>query len=287
MEAILYEKLDLNRVRCLVCPHQCVIDSGKRGICGVRENVEGTLMALTFGKAIAVSIDPIEKKPLYEFMPRTMTYSFAAVGCNMHCPWCQNHAISQVKSHQPVSGYDISPQQHVQMALKNNCPSISYTYSEPTVFIEYALETMKLAQSRGLKNVWVSNGYITARALALILPYIDAFNIDFKGSDNIYRHDCGGDATHVLDTLKTIKEHDIHLEVTTLIIPGINDTPEDISYLADELIGTIGKDFIWHLTRFHPQYRMKDKPITSKDIMYAALKVAREKGIRSVYLGNM
>ncbi len=287
MEAILYEKLDNSKVRCLVCNHYCIIEPNRRGICGVRENHEGVLIALTFGKAIAVSIDPIEKKPLYEFMPRTMTYSFATEGCNLHCPWCQNHAISQIRHDHEISGYMITPEQHVEAAIKYQCPSISYTYSEPTIFLEYALETMKLAKARGLKNIWVSNGYLSKETMEIILPYVDAFNIDYKGSDEVYRHYCGGDATRVLQNLVRIKKHDIHLEITSLLIPKINDSGEDISLLADEIIQAIGKDFIWHLTRFHPHYLMKDKPITSKDTMYIALKIARDRGIRSVYLGNM
>ncbi len=287
MEAILYDKLEDSKVRCRVCNHFCVIDIGKRGFCGIRENQDGVLIALNYGKAIAVSIDPIEKKPLYEFLPRTMTYSFATVGCNLRCPWCQNHSISQVRNGQEISGYEISPEQHIEMAEKYACPSVSYTYSEPTIFIEYALDTMKLAKAKGIKNIWVSNGYMSKDTLMTILPYIDAFNIDYKGSEPVYREHCIGSAVDVLQNLRIIKKNNIHVEVTTLIIPGINDKPKDLSLIAEELINNLGKDFIWHLTRFHPSYKMNHLPITSKDIMYAALKIARDKGIRSVYLGNM
>jgi len=287
MEAILYDRLDDLKVRCKVCNHYCIIEPERRGICGVRENLNGNLIALNYGKAIAVSIDPIEKKPIYEFMPRSMTYSFATEGCNLHCPWCQNHTISQVHHKKDISGYEISPEQHVQMAIKYNCPSISYTYSEPTIFLEYAFDTMKLAKEKGLKNIWVSNGYMSQETMELILPLVDAFNIDYKGSDAVYTHYCGGTSNKVLQNLKTIKDRGVHLEITSLLIPGINDSSLDIENLANELIDTLGKDFIWHLSRFHPQYKMKDKPITSKDTMYAALKIARDKGIRSVYLGNI
>lgn len=287
MEAILYEKLEDLKVRCRICNNFCIIDQGKRGICGVRENLNGNLIALNYGKAIAVSIDPIEKKPLYEFMPRTMTYSFAAEGCNLHCPWCQNYTISQIRHDQEIGGYDVSPLRHVEMALKYKCPSISYTYSEPTVFLEYALETMKIVKEKGLKNIWVSNGNMSEAALDTILPFTDAFNIDYKGTEQVYHHYCGGTSADVLRNLAKIKEAGVHLEITTLLVPGINDAAADVDLVAEELIACLGKDFIWHITRFHPQYKMKDKPITSKDSMYTALKIARDKGIRSVYLGNI
>ncbi|MBN2540282.1 MAG: AmmeMemoRadiSam system radical SAM enzyme, partial [Bacilli bacterium] len=244
-------------------------------------------IALDYRKAISVSIDPIEKKPLYEFMPRTRTYSFATEGCNLHCPWCQNHEISQILPTQKIKGYDITPENHVQAALRYGTPSISYTYSEPTIFLEYALETMKLAKQEGLKNIWVSNGYMSKETMDEILPYTDAFNIDYKGTENVYHRYCGGHSQAVLDNLKRIKDNDIHLEVTTLLIPGINDSADQVEQIANELIQSIGKDFVWHLTRFHPQYKMTDRPITSRETMYVALKLARDKGIHSVYLGNI
>lgn len=287
MNGVLYDHLDELKVRCRVCNHYCVIEPGRRGICGVRENQEGELIALNFGKTIAVSIDPIEKKPLYEFLPRSMTYSFATQGCNLHCPWCQNHSISQIDHNREITGYDITPEQHVDMAIKNQCPSISYTYSEPTIFLEYALETMKLATASGLKNIWVTNGYMSSETLELILPYVDAFNVDYKGDANVYKEYCGGDSFHVISNLKVMKQKEKHVEVTTLLIPGVNDSKENVTRLAEELIHFLGKDFIWHISRFHPQYKMKDKPITSRDTMYAALKIARDKGIKSVYLGNI
>lgn len=287
MEALLYDRLEHKKVRCKVCQHYCIIEDGKRGICNVRKNINGDLMTLNYGYAIAVSVDPIEKKPIYEFLSRTHTYSFAAEGCNMHCPWCQNHNISQISRNHEVKGYQISPQQHVDMALQYQTPSISYTYSEPTIFLEYAYETMKLAHENNIKNIWVTNGYMSKETLDLILPYVDAFNVDYKGDNSVYKQYCGGAKKHVLQTLKRIHDEDKHLEITTLIIPGINDTPEQISALAGDLIEEIGKDFVWHLTRFHPQYKMKHISITSRDTMYQALKIARDKGIKSVYLGNI
>ncbi len=288
MEALLYEKLDNKRVKCNVCNNRCVIDSGKRGLCGVRENQDGILIALNYNLTIASSVDPIEKKPLFEFMPGTSTYSFATVGCNLHCLWCQNSSISQAsKPDKQVSGYEITPEQHVQRAIKSGCPSISYTYSEPTIFLEYALDTMKIAQRNGLKNIWVSNGNMTKETLELILPYLDAANIDYKGSKEVYVKYCGGDNRKILENMKTLKEHGVHLEVTTLVISEVNDSQEALTAIANQLIEYLGKDFIWHITRFFPHYLMRDKPVTSKETLYQARKIGFDSGIKKIYLGNI
>lgn len=288
MEALLYEKLDDLKVRCDVCNNRCVIFPGKRGICGVRENIDGTLFAMNYNKAITTSVDPIEKKPLYEFLPRTGTYSFATVGCNFHCAWCQNASISQASKPQNIIlGYDITPEVHVQRALKANCPSISYTYSEPTIFIEYALETMKLAKLAGLKNVWVSNGYMTPEALELILPYLDAANIDYKGSNEVYLKYCGGNNVKILENMKKMKDFGVHLEVTTLLVTDVNDKLEQITKIATDLIEYLGKDFIWHLTRFFPHYQMNDRRPTNKETLLRAKEIANKLGIKKIYLGNI
>lgn len=288
MEAILYKKLLNNVVQCDVCAHYCVIEEGKRGICGVRENKLGTLYALNFGKTIATSIDPIEKKPLYEFMPNTKTYSFATVGCNMVCPWCQNYDISQSpKPRKNILGENITPEEHLKMALYYQCPSISYTYSEPTIFLEYALETMKLAKENNLKNIWVSNGYMSKETLELILPYLDAANIDYKGQKQVYEKYCFGNALLILENMKKMKQANVHLEVTTLVIPGINDKETDIKSIVNDLIMYLGKDIIWHITRFFPDYKMRDFPITPKDTLFMAQKIGHDAGIKKIYLGNI
>ena len=288
METLLYEKGSNARVRCFVCNHKCVISKGKRGICGVRENINGRLISLNYAKAIATSIDPIEKKPLYEFLPGTYTYSFAAVGCNMDCAWCQNHQISQdPKPNNKIRGQHISPNEHVENALKYDCPSISYTYSEPTIFLEYAYETMVLAHEKGLKNIWVTNGFMSDMALELILPYLDAANIDFKGSDSVYKSHCIGSKQPILNNIKRMKEAGVHIEITTLLITDVNDSPEDVKNIALDLINVLGTDFIWHITRFFPHYKMKDVSITKKQALYDARNIGKELGIKTIYLGNI
>ena len=261
-EAILYEKLGSGEVRCGVCHHRCTIKEGHRGICGVRENSKGTLYALNYGKTIAAANDPIEKKPLFHFMPGTWTYSFATVGCNFHCPWCQNWSISQSsKPDQPIEGIDLSPEEQVERALEYGSPSISYTYSEPTIFVEYALDTMKLARERGLKNTWHTNGYMTKEVLDLILPYLDAANVDFKGPDDeVYRHYCGGKSQYVMENLKHLYEAGVHLEITTLIIPGVNDSAEQLSAIALFIAKELSPDVPWHISRFFPGWKMMDTP---------------------------
>ncbi len=288
MEAMLYEKLDHKLVKCCLCNHRCVIKPNHRGICGVRENKDGILYALNYGISVASSIDPIEKKPLYEYMANTRTYSFATVGCNMDCKWCQNYTISQSpKPNEDILGYKVTSKKHVENAMKYHCPSISYTYSEPTIFFEYALETMQLAKKEGLKNIWVSNGYMTEEALQLLIPTLDACNIDYKGNDNVYKKYCTGSSKEVLKNLKTLKENNIHLEITTLLIPGVNNSDEQIKEIARDLIEYIGKDFIWHITRFFPNYKMLDGKITTIENLKRAKQIGNELGINKIYLGNI
>ena len=288
MKAMLYEKLTKKRVKCLVCRHYCIINEGKRGICGVRENIDGELFVLNYGKTVASSIDPIKKKPLFHFLQGTVTYSFAAVGCNMICPWCQNHVISQSpKPHNRIKGYNLSPEEHIYRAIHYNCPSISYTYSEPTVFLEYAYQTMKLANNAGIKNVWVTNGYMSKETLDLVLPFLDAANVDYKGRNNVYEKYCLGNAQAILENMKMMKDNFVHLEVTTLIIPGINDKKEDIEAIANDLVVYLGTDIPWHISRFFPAYKMKDKPITLENTLIMAKKIGHRAGIKTIYLGNI
>ncbi len=288
MEAILYEQLENNMVKCLVCNHYCIIAPNKRGICAVRENQKGRLIALNYNKAIATSIDPIEKKPLNEFLPNTYTYSFATVGCNMNCSWCQNFDISQnPKPNKKIIGKEVTSEEHVRNAIKYNCPSISYTYSEPTIFVEYALDTMKLAHKHNLKNIWVSNGYMSTETLELILPYLDAVNIDYKGSNEVYKKYCGGSNIKVLENLSRMKKAGVHIEVTTLLIPKVNESNEQVEEIARDLIKYLGRDFVWHITRFFPNYKMKDHPITKREALINAKRIGNNLGIKKIYLGNI
>lgn len=288
-EAMLYEKLEDGRVRCGVCPHHCLIAEGRRGICAVRENREGTLYALNYGKAIAVAIDPIEKKPLNHFLPGTTAYSFATIGCNLRCLWCQNWAISQAsKPDRPIYGEDISPAEHVRRALAAGCPSIAYTYTEPIIFVEYALDTMKLAREAGLKNVWKTAGYATKETLDAIIPYLDAVNVDLKGTDDeVYKEYCGGTAQPVLDTIKHFHAAGVHLEIATLVVPGVNDRPDQLERMARFIAEEVGKEVPWHVNRFFPGWKMPDTAITPMETLEAAAAIGKKLGLQYVHIGNV
>jgi pyruvate formate lyase activating enzyme len=288
-EAMLYEKLEDGRVRCGVCPHHCVIAEGKRGICAVRENREGTLYALNYGKAIAVAIDPIEKKPLNHFLPGTTAYSFATIGCNLRCLWCQNWAISQAsKPNRPIYGEDISPEEHVRRALAAGCPSIAYTYTEPIIFVEYALDTMKLAREAGLKNIWKTGGYASKETLDAVIPYLDAVNVDLKGTDDeVYKEYCGGTAQPVLDAIKQLHAAGVHLEIATLIVPRVNDRIDQLERMARFIAEEVGKEVPWHVNRFFPGWKMMDSSITSMETLETAAAIGKKYGLQHVHIGNV
>lgn len=288
-EAILYEKLENGKVKCAVCNHRCVIGEGKRGICGVRENRKGVLYALNYGLTISAANDPIEKKPLYHFLPGTMIYSFATVGCNFRCSWCQNWEISQAsKPARPVEGTYVTPEEHVARAIELGCPSIAYTYSEPTIFLEYALDTMKLAHEKGLKNVWVTNGYMSKETLDLIIPYLDAANVDYKGPDDgVYEKYCGGKAIHIMENLIYLQKAGIHQEITTLIVPGVNDKREQLEEIAKFVADEVGTDVPWHISRFFPNWKMMDVPITPLETLKMAEKIGKEAGLKYIHIGNV
>jgi len=292
-EALLYKRVpgaQGQNIQCEVCNHQCLIFPGGRGICGVRENQDGKLYALNYGKVIAAHIDPIEKKPLYHFLPGTFSYSIATVGCNFKCLHCQNADISQYTKEWggEIIGDELLPEQVVKNAIKYNCPSISYTYTEPTIFLEYALDTMKLANQKGLKNVWVTNGYMSDKTLKLIKPYLDAANVDLKSfSDEFYKRVCGARLQPVLDNLIKIKKAGIHLEVTTLIIPNENDSEKELKQIAEFIVEKLGADTPWHVSRFFPAYKMNNLPPTPVEKIYQAVEIGKKTGIKYVYAGNV
>lgn len=284
-QAILWEKLKDKKVKCDVCNHRCIINEGEIGICGVRKNENGKLYSLVYGKAIAAGIDPIEKKPFFHFMPGTKSFSIATVGCNFKCLHCQNADISQNPN---IVGQDLSPEQVVKKALDNNCASIAYTYTEPTIFIEYALDTMKLAKKKGLKNVWISNGYMTKESLDLIEPYLDAINVDLKSFDQeFYLQVCGARLEPVLENLKNIKKQKIWLEVTTLIIPAKNDSSKELREIARFISKELGTETPWHVSRFFPAYKMTDLPPTKISTIRKAVEIGKQAGLKYVYSGNI
>jgi len=288
-EAMLYERLPEGKVRCHLCAHRCLIPPGRRGICQVRENRDGTLYSLVYGKLISRAIDPIEKKPLFHFYPGTTSYSIATVGCNFHCRHCQNYDISQYPREHggEIIGREFTPEEIVADAERHRCRSISYTYVEPTIFFEFAYETAKLAHDVGLTNVFVSNGYMTPEATRTLAPYLDGINIDVKAfQDRTYRRYLGATLQPVLDTVRLMHELGIWVEVTTLVIPTINDSEEELREIA-RFIKSIDPAIPWHVTRFHPDYKMRDLPPTPIATLRRAREIGLEAGLRYVYEGNV
>ncbi|HSQ84928.1 MAG TPA: AmmeMemoRadiSam system radical SAM enzyme, partial [Desulfobacterales bacterium] len=280
-EARFYQKLKDDKVRCNLCHHKCIISQGKRGICHARENNNGVLYSLVYGKLIACHVDPIEKKPLFHFFPGSKAYSIATLGCNFHCLHCQNWSISQI-THKIV-GKEFTPEDIIQNAITNRCQSIAYTYTEPTIFFEFAYETAKVAHKKGLKNLFITNGYISTEALEEISPYIDAANIDLKSMNNtFYREVCGAKLQPILDNIKLYYELGIWIEVTTLIIPGHNDDPEELKKTA-EFIRNIDATIPWHVTGFHPTYKLNDIPPTPVETLRKAVEIGRKAGLEYVY----
>jgi len=289
-EALLYKKLENKSVHCNLCNHRCRIAEQKFGLCGVRQNIKGKLYTHAYGKIIAAHIDPVEKKPLYHFFPGSYSFSIATVGCNFHCGFCQNWEISQkgLLGTVPVlPGEELSPEEIVKAALKNECKSISFTYTEPTIFFEYAYETAKLAKDKGLYNNFVTNGFMTEDALSMIKPYLDAANVDLKFfRDGSYRRICGGRLQPVLDSIKLMHELGIWVEVTTLIVPGENDSQAELTDIA-KFIVSVDKNIPWHISRFHPDYKFTDHKDTPQDALEKAQEIGYKAGLSYIYIGNV
>jgi pyruvate formate lyase activating enzyme len=286
-EAMFYETVGGATVRCRLCNQRCKIEESDRGLCGVRENREGKLYSLVYGKIIAEHIDPIEKKPLFHFLPGSTAYSIGTVGCNFHCLHCQNADISQYSRGQRVPGKDRTPADIVEEAKASGCRTIAYTYTEPTIFYEIAYDTAVQAQKEGLKNVFVSNGYISVEPMRHIAPYLDAINVDLKGfSDSFYQEVCGARLKPVLRTIQLAKELGLWLEVTTLLIPRLNDSEDELRSIA-RFLTSVGAEVPWHISRFHPAYQLLDRPPTPLATLKDARKIGLEEGLRYVYLGNV
>lgn len=287
-EAMFYVQESGTQVRCNLCRFKCLIKDGERGICAVRENRGGTLYSLVYGKLCAEHVDPIEKKPLFHVMPGSKSYSIATVGCNFRCRHCQNYSISQVERHAPIRGAEQTPQEVVQRAIDSNCRSISYTYTEPTMFYEFAYDIARLAHEAGLKNVFVTNGYISREALATIAPYVDAANIDLKGySEAFYRDVVHARLSEVLDSIIEYRKQGIWLELTTLIIPGLNDSEAELQGIAEFIVSNLGIDTPWHVSQFYPTYKLTDRPRTPVTNLRRAREIGLAAGLRYVYEGNV
>jgi len=284
-----WERLEDQKVHCFLCAQECKIDPDKRGICHVRENRGGQLFSLNYGRIIAEHLDPIEKKPLFHFLPGSLSYSIATVGCNFMCLHCQNSDISQYpRAHQgQIAGDERQPEAIVANALACHSASISYTYTEPTIFLEYAQDVGRLAREEGLKNVFVSNGFMTAESATALAEFCDGDNLDLKSMrDDFYRKVCKARLQPVLDTIVRLKQLGIWIEVTTLVIPGYNDSMEELTDIAQFIKG-VGADIPWHVTAFYPTFKMMDRPATSVATLRRAREIGLKVGLHHVYTGNI
>lgn len=286
---MLFRSLPEQKVSCSLCHHCCQIADSKFGICGVRQNRGGTLFTHVYGEVIAAHVDPIEKKPLYHFLPGTTSFSIATIGCNFRCPYCQNWQISQSgrRNKQNESGHGLPPEEVVNQAKSHGCRSISYTYTEPTIFFEYAFDSAKLAKSQGLANVFVTNGYMTPEALETIHPYLDACNVDLKSfREDFYKDFCRARLEPVLDSIRLMKKLGIWVEVTTLVIPDQNDSEEELTQIA-RFIHDLDPDIPWHISRFHPDYQYTDSKPTPVETLRKAFEIGKREGLHFVYVGNV
>ncbi|MCP4349736.1 MAG: AmmeMemoRadiSam system radical SAM enzyme [Desulfobacterales bacterium] len=290
MKAYLQESLENKTVKCNLCNHRCIIKEGRRGICNVRENQGGNLESLVYGRLIAQNADPVEKKPLFHLAPGSLSYSIATVGCNFKCQFCQNASIAQMPSDRQgmIMGDPASPEEIVDAALKTKCRSIAYTYTEPSVYFEFAYDTAKIAHEKGILNVFVTNGYMTPEALQMITPCLDGANVDLKAfNDDFYKKLCGAKLEPVKETLKLMKSLGILVEITTLLIPGLNDDKTELENLALFIAESLGPGTPWHISRFHPTYKLTDRPPTSVKNLVMAREIGIKAGLRYVYIGNV
>ena len=288
-EALLYKKLESKLVHCYLCAHQCRIADKKFGFCGVRQNMDGVLYTYVYASPCAMHVDPIEKKPLYHFFPGSTSFSIATIGCNFRCRFCQNWEISQssIRDGGDLREEEFLPSEVVKEAQRYKCRSISYTYTEPTIFFEYALETAKLAKDKGLYNNFVTNGYMTDECLKMLKPYLDAANVDLKFfKDSSYKKICAGSLEPVLNSIRTMHKLGIWVEVTTLVVPGENDSEEELTGIA-QFIASIDKNMPWHVSRFHPDYKFTDNEATSEATLKKAQEIGFKAGLNYVYVGNI
>ncbi len=280
---------DGEAVDCFLCAHRCHIAPGRTGVCQVRRNQGGRLLSLVYGRVIAHHVDPIEKKPLFHFLPGTRAYSIATAGCNFQCGFCQNWQISQLPRTRPgeMPGEPMGPETVVEEARRHGCDSISYTYTEPTIFFEYARDCGHVAREAGLKNTFVTNGYATPEAVEAMAGWLDAANVDLKAwDDSFYRELCKARLGPVKATIRGMHEAGIHVEVTTLLVTGRNDAEDDLKGIAG-FLASVSPDLVWHVSRFHPDYDMQETPPTPVETIRRALEIGREAGLRFVYAGNV
>jgi pyruvate formate lyase activating enzyme len=296
-EAVLYKNFKGSIVRCIACNHYCVIENGEAGKCGIRKNEKGKLFLLTYGRPSAVNIDPIEKKPLFHFLPGTQVFSFGTFGCNFGCKFCQNWQLSQSPKGGALKGLkefeqvikkenELQPEEILKIVKRDKIPSIAYTYNEPTTFFEYAYDTALLAKKAGVKNIFVSNGFMSPEQTEYLVKILDAINIDLKSfSEKFYEQTCGARLKPVLENIEKFKRAEVWVELTTLLIPGKNDSPQELAKMAKFIAG-IDKSIPWHLSRFHPDYHMMEYQPTSQEKLLEAHSIAKNAGLDNVYIGN-
>ncbi len=286
-EAYLYKRLDSSKVRCDLCNHRCVIKDGLKGKCGVRKNESGNLYTLVYNKVISENVDPIEKKPLFHFLPGSLSLSIATPGCNFKCFFCQNWQISQMPcDYDSIEGRDIPPEKIVRDAVDYNCASISYTYTEPTIYFELAYDTARLASEKNIKNIFVTNGFMTEECLEMIGPFLDAANVDLKSfSEAFYKDKAGGRLRPVLNNIKKMFELGIWVEVTTLLIPGLNDSEDELRKIAD-FIKNVSETIPWHISAYYPQYISRISS-TKPESIFKAIEIGKKSGLKYVYGGNI
>ena len=281
-----YKPYKENRLQCILCQHYCKIKEGQTGICGVNKNVGDKIECLVYGYPSAMNVDPIEKKPLYHFLPGSKAFSFGTVGCNFHCPFCQNWSISQ--THNIDKSQYFSPELIVDMAIKYECQSIAYTYNEPTIFYPYARDIALEGKKRGLKNVFVSNGFESSEVIDDMKGIMDAVNADLKSfNPKYYKKELGGNLEKILENLKHFVANGIWLEVTTLIVPTQNDSEEELNSIAEFIAKELGVNVPWHITAFHPDYKEQDLPPTSIDTLKMAYDIGKRHGLNYIYIGNV
>ncbi len=289
-KAVLWDPAKDKKVQCYLCSWNCLISPNRTGHCNVRKNIDGTLYTLVYDRICAANADPIEKKPLFHFQPGTMSFSIATLGCNFRCDFCQNWQISQAAIEDlQIQGQKIKPEEIISLALNHRCKSIAYTYTEPTIFMELCNDCGMLAKEHGLKNVFVSNGYQTKKAIDFASKFLDGINVDLKAiTEDYYMKHCKAKLQPVLDTISYIaKETDIWLEVTTLLLPGENDSDDQLRQSADFIVTQAGPDVPWHISRFYPQYKCLDSQSTPISSLERAMNIGKQAGLRYVYVGNV
>lgn len=283
-----FQIIDRESIKCLLCERSCVLRNGQKGFCGANKNIDNELINLVFGHPVALNIDPIEKKPLYRFLKGTSTYSLGTLGCNFKCRWCQNYHISQKRFDDNIPSEIVLPDEVVSGAIQADCMSVSYTYNEPAVFYPYAKAIGQIAKENGLKNIFVTNGYQTEIIVRDMKNWVDAANVDLKCfNKDTHKKFTGGELDIVLRNLKLFADSPVHLEVTTLIIPDFNDSESELAEIAAFISTELGSDVPWHVSAFHPDYKMTDRPATPADKIYRAVEIGLSKGLKYVYPGNI